>query len=337
MKAVGYKHSLPVDDPKALKDITLDQPKAKGRDILVEVKAISVNPVDYKIRHRVDPQGEAWKVLGWDAAGVVVGVGEKVQNFKVGDQVYYAGDLTRPGSNAEYQLVDERIVGKKPERLSFAEAAALPLTTITAWEMIFDRLQIPTDESSSRQKVLIIGAAGGVGSIMVQLLRRLTGVTVIGTASRDVSVQWLADLGAQHIINHREPLSRELELSCIPEVDYVISLINTADHFDEIVKCVKPQGKFGLIDDADCLDAMPLKVKSVSLHWEFMFARSMFQTPDMIEQHHLLNDVSQLVDAGAIKTTVAHQLGPINAKNLIQAHAMLESQQAHGKIVLEGF
>ena len=337
MKAVAFSRSLAVDHPEALKDITLDVPKAKGHDLLVEVKAISVNPVDYKVRQRMAPPEGEWKVLGWDAAGIVNAVGEDVEHFKPGDQVYYAGDLTRPGSNAEYQLVDERIVGTKPQTLSFAEAAALPLTTITAWELCFDRLNIPLQKEQTDQSILIIGAAGGVGSIMVQLLRQLTGITVIGTASREVSVNWLAELGAHQIINHRDSLSKELELIGHSDVDYVASLTNTAEHYDEIIKCLKPQGKLGVIDDAEHLDAMPLKIKSISLHWEFMFARSMFKTVDMIEQHHLLCAVSDLIDQGIIKTTVAHQLGTINAKNVIKAHTMLEQQQAHGKIVLEGF
>jgi zinc-binding alcohol dehydrogenase family protein len=337
MKAIGYLHNLPVEDEKALENIDLDVPTAHGRDLLVEVKAVSVNPVDTKVRRGMVPEGGAYKVLGWDASGIVKAVGEEVTLFKVGDKVWYAGDLTRPGSNAEYQLVDERIVGNMPESLSFAEAAALPLTSITAWEMLFDRLLIPVDTAVNPKSVLIIGAAGGVGSIMVQLLRQLTGVTIIGTASREESVQWLNELGAHHIINHREPLSEGLEAIGIPEVDYVIGLNNTQDHYGEIVKCLAPQGHFGLIDGAEQLDAMPLKRKSISLHWELMFTRSLFQTPDMIEQHKLLNEVSLLIDKGLIKTTIAHQLGTINAKNLIKAHAMLELQQAHGKIVLEGF
>lgn len=337
MKAVAFSQSLPIDHAEALQDITLEVPEAKGRDLLVEIKAISVNPVDYKVRQRMAPPEDEYKVLGWDAAGVIKAVGAEVENFKVGDKVYYAGDLTRPGSNAEYQLVDERIVGHMPRTITFAEAAALPLTTITAWELCFDRLNIPLQKEQSDQSILIIGAAGGVGSIMVQLLRQLTGITVIGTASRETSVKWLAELGAHHIINHRDSLSTELDLIGQSQVDYVASLTNTADHYEEIIKCLKPQGKLGVIDDAEHLDAMPLKIKSISLHWEFMFARSMFKTADMIEQHYLLSAVADLIDQGAIKTTVAHQLGTINAKNLIKAHAMLEQQQAHGKIVLEGF
>jgi len=347
IKAIGYQNNLPIDNEQSLQDITLDKPVASGRDILVEVKAISVNPVDYKIREgRPAAEGE-YAVIGWDAAGTVTAVGEDVSLFSVGDNVYYAGDLTRSGSNAEYQLVDERIVGHMPASLSFAEAAALPLTTITAWEMLFDRLQVPVSDSKANDSnssenannvsVLVIGAAGGVGSILTQLLKTRTSATVIGTASRDESVQWLKDLGADHVINHRNPLSDELQKTGIAEVDYVVSLNNTEDHYEEIIKCLKPQGKLGLIDDPKSLDANPLKTKSLSLHWEFMFARSMFNTPDMIEQHHLLNAVAKLIDAGEIKTTVAHNLGAITAEHLRSAHQMLEKQQAHGKIVLEGW
>ncbi|WP_440454542.1 zinc-binding alcohol dehydrogenase family protein [Psychrobacter sp. ASPA161_9] len=347
VKAIGYQNNLPIDDEQALQDITLDKPTASGHDILVEVKAISVNPVDYKIRaSRPAPEGE-YAVIGWDAAGIVTAIGEEVSLFSVGDNVYYAGDLTRSGSNAEYQLVDERIVGHMPTSLSFAEAAALPLTTITAWEMLFDRLQVPVSDSSTDENgndedtndisVLVIGAAGGVGSILTQLLKSQTTATIIGTASRDESIQWLKDLGADYVINHRNALSDELQKTGIAEVDYVVSLNNTEEHYEEIIKCLKPQGKLGLIDDPATLDVLPLKTKSLSLHWEFMFARSMFNTPDMIEQHHLLNAVATLIDAGEIKTTVAHNLGTITAEHLRSAHQMLENRQAHGKIVLEGW
>lgn len=345
IKAIGYQNNLPIDNEQALQDITLSKPTASGYDILVEVKAISVNPVDYKIREsRPAPEGE-YAVIGWDAAGVVTAVGEAVSLFSVGDNVYYAGDLTRSGSNAEYQLVDERIVGHMPSTLSFAEAAALPLTTITAWEMLFDRLQVPISDDlatkngndTSGVSVLVVGAAGGVGSILTQLLKAKTSATIIGTAARDESVQWLNDLGVDYVINHRNPLSDELQKTGITEVDYVVSLNNTEDHYDEIIKCLKPQGKLGLIDDPASLDVTPLKTKSLSLHWEFMFARSMFNTPDMIEQHHLLNTVAKLIDEGELKTTVAHNLGTITATHLRHAHQMLENRQAHGKIVLEGW
>ncbi len=351
IKAIGYQDNLPIDNEQSLQDITLTKPTVSGHDIVVEVKAISVNPVDYKIRKaRPAPEGE-YAVIGWDAAGVVTAVGDKVSLFSVGDRIYYAGDLTRSGSNAEYQLVDERIVGHMPASLSFAEAAALPLTTITAWEMLFDRLQVPVSENvavaddaasgnsadANDVSVLVIGAAGGVGSILTQLLKARTSATIIGTASRDESVQWLKDLGADHVINHRNPLFDELQKTGITEVDYVVSLNNTEEHYEEIIKCLKPQGKLGLIDDPAALDVIPLKMKSLSLHWEFMFARSMFQTPDMIKQHHLLTDVAKMIDAGEIKTTIAHHLGTITAEHLRDAHQMLENRQAHGKVVLEGW
>lgn len=301
VKAIGYKDNFAIDNEQALQDITLEKPTATGHDILVEVKAISVNPVDYKIRQSRPALDGKYAVIGWDAAGIVTAVGDEVSLFSVGDKVYYAGDLTRSGSNAEYQLVDERIVGRMPSSLSFAEAAALPLTTITAWEMLFERLQIPVSDSSSGESandvsVLVIGAAGGVGSILTQLLKTRTSATIIGTASRDESVQWLKDLGADHVINHRNPLFDELQQTGINEVDYVISLNNTDEHYEEIIKCLKPQGKLGLIDDPKSLDANALKTKCLSLHWEFMFTRSMFHTPDMLEQHRLLNDVAKLIN-----------------------------------------
>ncbi len=334
MKAIGYNSSLPIDDPNSLIDFTTTDPKPEGRDILVAVQAISVNPVDYKIRANMQPPGEDYKILGWDASGTVKAIGSEVSNFKVGDKVWYAGDLTRPGCNAQFQLVDERIVGRMPQSLSFAEAAALPLTTITAWEMLFDRLDVPMREKKS---VLVIGAAGGVGSIMVQLLANLTKLQIIGTASRPKSIAWLKELGVDHIIDHHLPLSEELSRIGLNSVEYVISLNNTEDHYDEIVKCLAPQGKFGLIDDPALLDVMPLKLKSISLHWELMFTRSMFQTKDMSEQHRLLNEVSRLIDIGKIRTTLTHHLGTINAANLRAAHKMLEQREAHGKVVLEGF
>ena len=340
MKAIAYQKPLPIEDDQALVDITMDMPSPKGQDILVKVQAVSVNPVDYKVRqweNMAPPEGE-WKVLGWDAAGVVQAVGEEVTLFQPGDKVYYAGDLTRSGSNAEYQLVDQRIVGRMPDSVSFGQAAALPLTTITAWEMIFDRLQIPTDQETT---VLVIGAAGGVGSIMVQLLKHYCKkATIIGTASRQASVEWLKQLGAHHVINHREPLSQGLQAIGVPAANYIIGLNNTSDHFDEITKSVAPQGRFGIVDDPEAdkpLDITKLKLKAVSLHWEFMFTRSMFQTADMIEQHKLLTAVAQLVDEGHVRSTVAHELGNINAANLKKAHDMLEKRLAHGKIVLEGF
>lgn len=336
MKAIGYKKSLEITNPDSLQDIEVAVPKATGKNILVEVKAISVNPVDYKIRQRMASEDDSWKIIGWDAAGIVKEVGENTTLFNVGDEVWYAGDLMKQGSNAEFQLVDERIVGKKPKTLSFSEAAALPLTTLTAWELLFDRMQI--DKEDTTKSILVIGAAGGVGSIMIQLLKQLTNLTIVGTASREETTTWLKELGADHVINHRNKLSEEYSKYNLSEPDYVVSLNATGQHKDEIVKIIKPQGRFGFIDDPKGgFDVMPFKRKAVSTHIEFMFTRSMFQTEDINEQHTILNEVSNLIDEGVIKTTVGEHFGRINAENLRKAHALLESGKAKGKIVLENF
>lgn len=337
MKAIAYQQSLPIEHAHALQDITLPEPVASGRDLLVDVRAISVNPVDTKVRNGVAPAAGDWKVLGWDAAGVVSAVGPEVANFKVGDRVWYAGSIARSGTNAELHLVDERIVGKMPASLDFSQAAALPLTGITAWEMLFDRLGLAQDTSPSPATLLIIGAGGGVGSIMVQLARQLTGVTVIGTASRPQTQAWVRELGAHHVIDHSLPISQELQRIGIPQVDYIVSLTQTDQHFAEIAEAIAPQGKFGLIDDPKELNISLLKRKSVSLHWELMFTRSLFGTEDMAAQGRLLSRLAELVDAGRIRTTVGEHFGTINAANLKRAHALLESGQARGKIVLEGF
>jgi zinc-binding alcohol dehydrogenase family protein len=337
MKAVAYQQSLPIDHPDALQDITLETPVANGRDLLVEVRAVSVNPVDTKVRKGVAPPAGEWKVLGWDAAGVVAAVGPEVTGFKPGDRVWYAGSIARPGSNAEYQLVDERIVGHMPENLEFWRAAALPLTAITAWEMLFDRLAIAPGKQPTQASLLVVGAAGGVGSIMVQLASRLTALRVIGTASRPETQAWVRELGAQEVIDHSLPLSAELKRIGIPQVEYVVSLNQTDAHFAEIVESLAPQGKFGLIDDPAALNVGLLKRKSVSLHWEFMFTRSLFGTPDIAGQGRLLGELAGLVDAGLVRTTVGEHFGRIDAANLKRAHALLESGRARGKIVLEGF
>ena len=311
---------------------------ATGYDLLKRSEWISVNPVDTKVRQRAEPEAGHYKVLGWDAVGVVESVGDSVSLFKVGDRVWYAGDLTRQGSNAEYQLVDERIVGKAPASLSSAQAAALPLTSITAWELLFDRLSFDLSQSYQGSQLLIVGAAGGVGSILVQLAKQITGLTVIGTASRPESEQWVKALGADYVIDHRNPLHEELNKLGIKEVSHVISLNQTDQHFSSIVEALKPQGKLALIDDpAEPLDIMQLKRKSLSLHWEFMYTRSMFTTDDMIEQHRLLNALADLIDQGVIKTTIGEHFGSINAENLKRAHAALETNTAIGKIILEGF
>ncbi len=317
-----------------LTDIELPQPTASGHDLLVEVKAVSVNPVDTKVRAGFN--ADAPRVLGWDAVGVVTAVGDAVTLFQPGDEVWYAGALTRPGSNSEFQLVDERIAARKPKTLDNASAAALPLTAITAWELLFDRLGIKED-GCENDVLLIVGAAGGVGSIMTQLARKLTRLTVIGTASRPASQQWVKELGAHYVIDHSKPLTEELARIGIKQVSHVASLNNTEEHYQQLINALKPQGKLALIDDPQSLDALPLKVKSISLHWEFMFTRSMFTTDDMIAQHQLLSRVAQLIDEGVLKTTLGEHFGTINAANLRKAHALLESQRAVGKIVLEGF
>ena len=337
MKAIGYTHSLDISEPDVLMDLEVDKPSASGRDLLVKINAIAVNPVDYKIRQRVNPEGGEPKILGWDAVGEVVDIGADVTEFTVGDRIYYAGDLTRAGSNAEFQLVDERIAGKAPKSLSDSDAAALPLTTITAYELLFDHLVLKQQDEKSDEVVLVVGAAGGVGSIMLQLLKTLTGATVIATASRESSKQWVKDLGADYVVDHSKPMAEQIKALNIGEVTHVASLNNTHQYIDSYVEVMQPKGKLALIDDPESLDVAKLKQKSLSLHWEFMFTRSMFKTDDMAEQSHLLTHVAGLIDEGKIKTTVGKHLGKINAANLIEAHKTLEEGRAIGKLVLEGF
>jgi zinc-binding alcohol dehydrogenase family protein len=337
MKAVGYRQSLPISHAEALLDVELPEPTPADRDLLVQVKAVSVNPVDTKVRVRVAPAAGETNVLGWDAAGVVLETGPQVTLFKPGDEVWYAGSIARPGTNSERHVVDERIVARKPRTLDFAQAAALPLTSITAWELLFDRFAVMPGKRPTEATLLVIGAAGGVGSILTQLACRLTAMTVIGSASRPETEQWVRGLGAHHIIDHRQPLSDELRRIGIPQVTHVASLTQTASHYPQIVEALAPQGHFGLIDDPPTLDINLIKRKSISLHWEFMFTRPLFATADMIAQHRLLSEVAALVDAGVIRSTVGAHFGRINAENLKRAHALIESGQARGKIVLEGF
>lgn len=346
MKAIGYTKSLPINEADSLMDIELPIPVAAGRDLLVKVKAIAVNPVDYKIRQNVAPENDEFKVIGWDAVGEVIAVGEAVTQFKPGDQVYYAGDLNRQGCNAEYQLVDERIVGTKPKSLSNAESAALPLTSITAWEILFEHLALQQQSPGSKQKsdevILVVGAAGGVGSILIQIAKAITGATIIATASRESSQAWVKKLGADYVVDHTKPLQAQIdeliEKERLHQVSHIASLNSTDSYFDSYTELLKPFGKIAMIDDpSKPLDIMKLKPKSQSLHIEFMFARSMFQATDMDEQSHLLNRVSDLIDQGYIKTTVGQNLGTVNAANLKSAHQELESGRSIGKIVLEGF
>ena len=339
MKAIAYQAALPIADPLSLQDVELPAPQPGPHDLLVDVRAIAVNPVDTKVRAGVSADAGQWKVLGWDAVGTVRAVGSAVSLFKVGDRVWYAGAIHRAGANAEQHLVDERIAALAPASLSDAEAAAMPLTTITAWELLFDRLGVVRGEASQGRSLLIIGAAGGVGSVLTQLARQLTGLTVIGTASRPETAQWVTDLGAHHVLDHSKPLSEEVKKAGLAAPDYVVSLTHTDQHFEQIAELIAPQGKLGLIDDPapGTIQIGALKRKAVSLHWEFMFTRSLFETPDMIEQHRLLTEVAGLIDVGRLKTTLGEHFGTISATNLKRAHALLESGRARGKIVLEGF
>ena len=318
MKAIAYFQNLPATDPQSLQDITAPEPVPGDHDLLVEVKAISVNPVDVKIRANRKPKDGQPEVIGWDAAGIVRAVGAKTSLFAPGDRVWYAGALTRPGANSELHVVDERIVGRMPQSLDFAQAAALPLTTITAWELLFDRLRVLDNAAPSQGSLLVVGAAGGVGSILVQLARQLTGLTIIGTAARPETQAWVTELGAPH-------------------VSFIAGLTQTDQHFPQLAEAIAPQGRIALIDDPSAIDVRLLKGKSASLHWEFMFARPLHNTPDLIAQHELLNQAARLIDNGTLRTTLGEHYGRINAENLRRAHAFIESGKARGKVVLEGF
>lgn len=338
MKAVGLTRYLPIDDPMSLEDVELPTPTPVGRDLLVKVEAISVNPVDTKVRAPKDKVEDAPRVLGWDAAGTVAAVGPDVTLFQVGDPVYYAGSITRPGANSEFHLVDERIVGHMPTSLDFVSAAALPLTTITAWEALFDRLGIAPDGADEGKSILIVGGAGGVGSIAIQLARRLARLTIVATASRPESSDWCRQLGAQHVVDHTQDIPVQLQALGLPQVDYVLCLNDTDSHFPAMAQVVAPQGKIcSIVENAGPLEIGLLKSKSATFVWEFMFTRAMYGTPDMIAQHKLLTEVARLVDAGTLRTTVGEVIGPINAVNLRRAHAQLEGGRTIGKLVLAGF
>lgn len=335
MKAIGFIKCHPVDHPEALLDLDIAAPaEPQGHDMLVEVRAVSVNPVDTKRRRSEEPK-DGPRVLGFDAAGIVRAVGPACTLFRPGEEVFYAGVVTRPGSNAELQLVDERIVGRKPKSLSFAEAAAMPLTTITAWEGLHDRLGIH-EGGGAGDALLVIGGAGGVGSMVTQIARQRTALTVVATASRPETQQWCRDLGAHHVVDHKGDIAAQLKALGV-RARYVFSTNTTARNWDQIVAAVAPQGAIVLIESQAPIDARQLMPKSVSLHWELMFTRPMFGTPDMIEQHHLLNAVADLVDHGRIRHTMTRNLGPMTAARLREAHAMVESGTMIGKVVLEGF
>lgn len=337
MRAVVYREAGPIDRPDSLFDRELPDPVASGRDLLVEVNAVSVNPVDVKVRQSTSAAGEGWKTLGWDAAGVIRAVGPKVTGFRSGDEVFYAGSIAREGANAELHLVDERIVARKPRSLDWAEAAALPLTALTAWEALFDRLDVRKPVPGAADVLLAIGGAGGVGSIAIQLARQLTDLTIIATASRPQTRDWVNSLGAHHVVDHSRPLAPQIDALGLGSPAFVISTTHTDRHLPDVVELIAPQGRFALIDDPATLDALPFKRKSVSIHWELMFTRSLFDTADVSEQGRLLTEVSKLVDAGRICTTLTERLSPINAENLKRAHRMIESARMRGKVVLEGW
>ncbi|TBY74289.1 zinc-binding alcohol dehydrogenase family protein [Rhizobium leguminosarum bv. viciae] len=337
MRAVAYKTPQPISAETSLIDVELPMPEARGHDLLVEIKAVSVNPVDVKVRAHSAPPADELKVLGWDAAGVVEAIGPEVTLFRPGDEVFYSGVISRPGTNAEFHLVDERIVGTKPKSLDFAAAAALPLTSITAYEALFDRLKVRDAVSGEARSILVIGGAGGVGSIAIQIARALTDLTVIATASRQETQDWVKELGAHHVVDHSRPIAPQVAALGIGAPGFIFSTTNTDSHIGDIVEAIAPQGRFALIDDPKTLDIVPFKRKAVSVHWELMFTRPLYGTPDMIEQHKLLNKISELVDGGKIRTTLSEIVGPINAVNLKTAHAMVESGRMKGKAVLAGF
>jgi zinc-binding alcohol dehydrogenase family protein len=336
VKAIGYTAAGPIDRPDALVERQLADPRPSGHDLLVRVAAVSVNPVDTKVRRNAAPQG-GFRVLGFDAAGSVEAVGEAVTLFKPGDRVWYAGSIQRPGSNAELQLVDERIVGPAPGSLGAADAAALPLTAITAWEMLFDRLDVRRPVAGGNRTILIIGGAGGVGSIAIQLARQVAGMTVIATASRRETADWCRAMGAHHVVDHAKPLAAEVAALGVGAPGFVFSTNETERHFDEIVELIAPEGRLGVISGIGNASADKLSGKSVALCYELMFTRSNVGAPDLIEQHRLLAELARLVDAGQIRTTRTGHFGPITVENLGRAHAFVETGKVLGKVVLEGF
>jgi zinc-binding alcohol dehydrogenase family protein len=336
MKAVAFKRSRPITDPEALEDIELDVPLPRHHDLLVEVRAVSVNPVDTKLRQTDDPLNEP-RVLGFDAAGVVKAIGPEVLNFAIGDEVFYCGAPNRPGSNAEFQLVDDRIVGHKPKTLSFAEAASLPLTALTAWEMLFERFRIPRDQPAEGT-LLIVGGAGGVGSIATQLAAELTELTVVATASRPETQEWCRLLGAHHVLDHNTELAPQLLEKGLAVPDYIFCTTQARLHFRQLAELVAPEGAIGVIEPAaGPFDLAPLLRKSGALHGEYVFGRAMRHDHMMSAQHRTLEAIAHLIDSGRLKPTYTEHFGTINAANLRRAHAAIEGLHVRGKIVLEGF
>jgi zinc-binding alcohol dehydrogenase family protein len=337
MKAVALTRYLPITDPESLFNVDLPKPQAAGRDLLVRVEAVSVNPVDTKVRAPKPDVEKTPRVLGWDAAGVVESVGPNVTSFRPGDDVFYAGDITRPGTNSEYHLVDGRIVGHKPSSLSFAEAAALPLTSITAWETLFERLGVDRDADNSDRTLLILGGAGGVGSIAIQLAK-WSGLIVIATASRPETQDWVKGLGADHVVDHRQPLPPQLAAIGHKEVNFIANFNNTDAYWVVMAESIKPQGRIvSIVENDHPVEIGLLKSKSASFGWVFMFTRAMFQTADMAEQGKILDRIAQLVDAGIIRTTLTERLSPISASNMRAAHAKSESGRTIGKVAISGW
>ncbi|WP_224995237.1 zinc-binding alcohol dehydrogenase family protein [Cesiribacter sp. SM1] len=336
MKAIGFKMSLPIDEADSFIEFDSEIPTAQGKDLLVKVEAISVNPVDYKIRKNSlkDKQQDTPKIIGWDAIGTVEATGDEVALFKKGDRVFYAGDLTRDGSNQQYQLVDERIVGFAPKNISIEQAAAMPLTSLTAYEMFFDHFKL-SPEIDKGKTILIIGGAGGVGSIGIQLAKKILGLTVIATASRDITIEWCKKMGADHVVNHKNLVS-EIKNIGFEQVDYIVDFVNLNEYWDAIVELIKPQGKVGSISDpTEPVRLNQLKRKSVSFYWELMFTRSIYQTDDMIEQHHILNKIAQLLDNGILQPTLNTTIEGLTAENIKEAHRLLESGKTIGKVVIK--
>ncbi len=336
MKAIGFKKSLPIDESESFIAFETETPKPTGRDVLVKIEAISVNPVDFKIRQNStkDTILEEPKIIGWDAVGIIEAVGDTTKLFKVGDSVFYAGDITRPGANAEYQLVDERIVGKRPENVSLVEAAAMPLTALTAWEILFDRIRISANKDKGKS-VLVIGGAGGVGSIAIQLAKKVAGLTVLATASRPETADWCKKMGADHIVNHKD-LINEVHKAGFKEVDFIVDFVDTNSYWDTMAELIKPQGHIASITgSAEPIILNKLKSKSASFSWELMYTRSMFQTEDMIEQHHILNKVAKLLDNGILKSTHKKTLKGFSVENIKEAHRLLETNKTIGKITIQ--
>lgn len=332
MKAVGRYRPAPIEDPASLVDLELPEPQPQGRDLLVEVAAISVNPADTKRRRNTPaPADDSPLILGWDAAGTVLETGKEASLFKPGDRVFYAGAANRPGCNSQRHLVDERLVGPMPRNLGFAEAAAMPLTALTAWEMLFDRFGIP-EQGGAGNTLLVVGGAGGVGSMAIQIARQMTGLTVVATASRPETRQWCLDLGAHQVLDHGRPLAAQIR-----DVPHVFITTAIDQHLPVIDQVLAPQGHVGLIESPKPFEMRPLMQKSTTLHWELMFTRSLFGTADMIRQHEILTAVSGLVEAGRLRTTLTEVVGPIDAATLRRTHARIEAGRTRGKLVLEGW